>query len=358
MKGLVKNILVVSATVLVLLVVLELGVRVGPHSACYVYSEGMFEADEQLCYKLVPNFEGQLASPAEYRITVSTNSLGFRDDEIRAKEKDRIVVVGDSFALGIGVEEEETFSTLLERKLTEYEVINTGVPSYETWREKRYLQQSKLEPDIVILAFFHNDINGNENENICTSNVRKGYLVDDNYNSMPSLLFNMRILLNTKAESYCLLKDSALNVKSRLTKRELEPAIQGSLLAYFTNEPYKGKAAENWNVTKRLLKETANIVKESGSEFIILIIPDKLQVEEESWKPITERYGITSKDFDTEKLNTMLKEFAEENDITVVDPLPQLKKADKKLYYDFDRHFNAEGHKIVAEVLYEHLKVS
>ncbi|MAG15655.1 hypothetical protein CMO88_01190 [Candidatus Woesearchaeota archaeon] len=356
MKGLIKNILLISLTFLVLLAILEFAVRAGPHSACYIYSEGMFEQDEQLCYKLVPNFEGELASPAEYRITVNTNSMGFRNEEIGEKEKDRILIAGDSFALGVGVEQEETFSALLGKQLVDYEVINVGVPSYETWREKVYLQNNKLEPDIVILAFFHNDINGNENENICMSNVRKGYLVNDNYANMPLPLFNLRIFLNTKAESYCMLKDNALNIKSRLTKRELEPAIQGSLLTYFTKEPYKGKTAENWNTTKRLLKETAEVVKESGSEFIILIIPDKFQVEEDSWKPLTERYGITSKDFDMEKLNRLIKEFGEESSITVIDPLPQLREAEEKVYYDFDRHFNEKGNKIVSEVIYEQLK--
>jgi len=187
----------------------------------------------------------------------------------------------------------------------------------------------KLEPDIVIVAFFNNDINGNEYENTCSSPIRKGYLVDDSYMKMPLPLFNLRIFVNTKVQSYCLIKNSAFNVKSRFRKHDTENSIQGSLLTYFTNEPYQGKTAENWNTTKRILSEVMDLTEESGSELIILIIPDNLQAEEAVWKPITARYGITSKDFDMEKLNRLIKEFGEENNIVVIDPLPELREATK-----------------------------
>lgn len=83
---------------------------------------------------------------SEYDII--TNSLGFRDKEIRdvplVTEKYRIVLIGDSFTEGIGVDYEDTFAGLLDSKLSKrgIEVLNAGVVSYSPiiyWQKVKYL---------------------------------------------------------------------------------------------------------------------------------------------------------------------------------------------------------------------------
>ena len=69
---------------------------------------------------------------ASYRI----NSLGFRDRTVRdvplRSERRRIVVIGDSFTEGIGIDYEKTFAGLLDEALAPrgIEVLNAGVASY------------------------------------------------------------------------------------------------------------------------------------------------------------------------------------------------------------------------------------
>src|SRR5229473_3335943 len=106
---------------------------------------------------------------------VRVNSDGWRDREhTKAKPADtvRIAVLGDSFAEAMHVPMEQTFWSLLERKLQDcnafpgkkVEVINFGVSGYGTAQELLTLRQKVWDysPDIVMLAFTtYNDIYDN-----------------------------------------------------------------------------------------------------------------------------------------------------------------------------------------------------
>ena len=75
----------------------------------------------------------------EFSNAYSINSLGVRDTE-EALVGPEIVIIGDSFALGWGVAQDETFAKLLEQK-TKLKLLNTSVPSYGTVREMLMLRR-------------------------------------------------------------------------------------------------------------------------------------------------------------------------------------------------------------------------
>lgn len=82
----------------------------------------------------------------------------------KSSEEVRIVVLGDSFTFGYGVEENETFPAILQeslrRALSEnLTVINLGVRGYGTQQEYELYRYVGVEynPDIVILALNRND---------------------------------------------------------------------------------------------------------------------------------------------------------------------------------------------------------
>jgi len=93
------------------------------------------------------------------------NSLGFRDKEWsveKAKGAFRLIVLGDSFAWGQGVEEENTFPRVLESLLNErqcVEVCNSGRSGLNTVQEVELLEDHLLvyDPDFVLLQFCLND---------------------------------------------------------------------------------------------------------------------------------------------------------------------------------------------------------
>ena len=93
--------------------------------------------DETLTYRLRPG-RCTFAS-REFRNEYRINTLGVRDDEesLRAPQT---VVLGDSLAMGWGVNQDESFSSVYERT-TGVRTLNAGVSSYGTVRELRMLER-------------------------------------------------------------------------------------------------------------------------------------------------------------------------------------------------------------------------
>lgn len=90
------------------------------------------------------------------------NKKGLRDRDYSHKRipgKMRILVLGDSFAWGSGVDQKYVFTEQMEIMLKETEVINAGVNGYSTDQELLWLKKEglKYNPDLVILTFCGND---------------------------------------------------------------------------------------------------------------------------------------------------------------------------------------------------------
>ncbi|MBI4423048.1 MAG: hypothetical protein HY554_04945 [Elusimicrobia bacterium] len=76
-------------------------------------------------------------SGAEFETRYHINSAGLRDDE-ESLEAPEIIVLGDSTAMGWGVEQRDAFPSVLERK-TGLKTLNAGVSSYGSVREMTLL---------------------------------------------------------------------------------------------------------------------------------------------------------------------------------------------------------------------------
>lgn len=94
-----------------------------------------------------------------------TNSLGFRDrewSEVDLRDKTTVMITGDSFAAGWGIEHpEDRFGDVLASHLGDsYAVVNLGVYGTNTPEQLDLLRQYPLaQPDVVIMQYFLNDIN-------------------------------------------------------------------------------------------------------------------------------------------------------------------------------------------------------
>jgi lysophospholipase L1-like esterase len=89
--------------------------------------------------------------------------LGLRDRGYpipKPRGRKRILILGDSVAYGTGVERDQTFAKLLERRLDGVDVIDSGVPGYSAYNEVEYYRARgrELEPDLVIVAVCLNDV--------------------------------------------------------------------------------------------------------------------------------------------------------------------------------------------------------
>ena len=92
---------------------------------------------------------------------VSLNSLGYREREIPPKSpaRYRIVVIGDSYTWGQGLEASERFSNVLESLLgPRYEVFNFGTPGHRIYDDVTELDRLQdLHPDFALLQLYVND---------------------------------------------------------------------------------------------------------------------------------------------------------------------------------------------------------
>ncbi len=114
----------------------------------------------RMIYEMVPHVNGTF-----HDAPLRTNSAGFADRERSVKKLPdtfRIAVIGDSIAFGWGVAPEDRYSDVLERFLndtastgTKYEVLNFGIPGYNTVMEAALLQERVLPyaPDLIVLGY-------------------------------------------------------------------------------------------------------------------------------------------------------------------------------------------------------------
>ena len=120
----------------------------------------------QLGYTLQKNLRNvRLFYPKQLDYTVDTNAHGFRgpDWDLSANRKN-IVILGDSFAFGWGVQWEQTVGEIIEKQLQKkdpaYQVINLAMPAWDIDKIIRSFELYKdiLKPVAVIYVFCPNDL--------------------------------------------------------------------------------------------------------------------------------------------------------------------------------------------------------
>ncbi len=125
--------------------------------------------DPVLRYGYRPNLAPDHAAYDPMHRGLSTNASGFRDVEhLRAKPPGvtRILVLGDSTTVGLGVPElENTWPKRLERRLharghPEVQVLNLAVGGYDPEQEVALLETEGLtfDPDLVLMLVCLNDL--------------------------------------------------------------------------------------------------------------------------------------------------------------------------------------------------------
>jgi hypothetical protein len=140
----VKNVGFVIAVLVAFVALAEVVARLAAGSPVPERTQPIARHEEgEIEYGLIPNIDREYAGAR-----VVTNSLGLRD--FRPPSRDggevQILVLGDSFTFGYGVPLEESYPNLLEQHLNatdpdRYEVVNAGVPGYDTVDEAGLLEK-------------------------------------------------------------------------------------------------------------------------------------------------------------------------------------------------------------------------
>jgi hypothetical protein len=136
-----------------------------PHWAPQHAERNFWDYDPLLGWAHRPGRSGTMHHP-DFRIEVSISSQGLRDREYpleRVPGRKRMLVLGDSFAWGFGVEQDEALSEIVEQRHPDWEVLNAGVSGFGTDQELLFLRERGLRwrPDVVLLLFHPNDVADN-----------------------------------------------------------------------------------------------------------------------------------------------------------------------------------------------------
>lgn len=165
LRRLVSSLGLSVGALVVALIVIELLLRiVAPHE-----NIPQREYDRHLGWRGRPGLECVL-NERLFTISISQNSRGFRDTERSVETPPgttRVLCCGDSFTWGWGVEQDEIYTTVLERCYRDagsaVEVLNAGVGGYSTDQLLLFLNREGLSysPDYVVYQAAWNDVRDN-----------------------------------------------------------------------------------------------------------------------------------------------------------------------------------------------------
>lgn len=126
---------------------------------------GLVQYDSQLGWRLTPGWRGRHAHH-DFDVTYTVDSSGFRFDPVQPKERRGrvIAVVGDSFTFGLGVNDDETFVSLLNRDGTNA-YLNLAVPGYSNDQEALLVEDQlpiRHPDEILLVVYVGNDLLDNQ----------------------------------------------------------------------------------------------------------------------------------------------------------------------------------------------------
>ena len=320
----------------------------------------MFRADDVLFMDMIPGFSGRLADE-EFDTSIEINSQGYRQAEFELDKGDRtrILAIGDSFTFGFGVEEPDGFVRVMERRLKQdgyanVQAINAGVSAW--WPDSYYLYLKTrglaLDPDIVIVGFFvGNDIEGHDARHIVWPEVdaeglplvtaSKGIKIENAHRvrTKPRARWTIPVLRNSHL--FQLLYSSG-----KAAARAFEPSLDVQHIYELQHSPETENVVDK---VKRLLLGMAKLSRESGAHFVVVMIPQRLQVHAE-YRP--------DRKLDWDKPQRIFNEFFEREGIACIDLLPIMREAaagGERVYYHDDAHFNRLGYRIAGEEVARYL---
>ena len=344
------NITVLVASVVFIFLVMEIsvGIFVPPYRIVDAGGRGVYVKDEELEYKMKPNFKGTYTG-AEFAVEFSTNPQGFRSSEFNINDSNIILMLGDSITMGHGVEKNETVSYILQNELENYKIYNLGVSGYSLVQFEKQLEQMLplYKPNLTIVNLYL----GNDIQESCGLLVRKidefGYrddnIVDPDMPLLQKGTIKIKLVLaKSKAIVFFYTKWRQLYQKSTGKHSTL-------LMFEPTDSPIK---EECYGITKDYLNEIKYSTEYYNTTLVVVFIPAYYQVQKEKIEALTKKYNI-----DLYLLNKKMHAICEELNLDCLDLTQTFIELDAKnqVYFPIDGHWNKRGHLFAGEKIGRYL---
>lgn len=312
-----------------------------PAPIVWLEPQEFYLPDSTLSHKLKP-----LQESFTHASLVKTNSHGLREVELQLEREPgmfRILCLGDSLTFGNGVPVQETYPKQLEHILhsqmpgQRFQVINAGVPGYDTWQEAAYLKEFgwKLKPDVVIIGFYANDI------------VPKPEMVGQTVNDLGEIRrFGWKGLISDQVVHQLKRSRLLLLIRDRYDKlmRRLSPSAQDTHQLALINGSFHPIIEAGLTQVDSSLHEIAEMGETHGFRLLIVFFPLPEQV---------------MRDYPSSIYPGKVKYITQKYHIPFIDLMPTFQKhfdGFGSLFIEWDGHPNAAAYNIAARTIWEYLR--
>lgn len=269
-------------------------------------------------YALWPSRTTQYEYPPAQprRITVNSNADGFRGKrELDGEDRrTRVLILGDSYAFGQGVEEAERFSDVLEQLEPGWRVDNLGMTGWGPDLMLLALEAlvERTSPDVVVFTLFYDDF-----RRVRPRYAGMGYP-------------------NPRLE----LRDGRL-VRVPFPKPkpwERSHLYHGVLRALWgPNRPFSGPTPAEWELNERILDRFRELASLHGFSPVLVYLTGP-------WTGAAQR-----------RRSSWVREYGEAHGVPWLDLTEPIQSAGDSVYLPENRHYSPAGHRIVATELHAFL---
>lgn len=307
----------------------------------------------------------------EFNQEVRFNAIGMRDRDHERKEGEdtiRVLVFGDSFMEALQVAFEDSFPSLLESGLREalhrnVEVINCAVSGWGQDSQLAYLEKygRVFKPDLILVAMtLHNDV---------SDNMKEQFYTFADHKLIPKLAASMSVseqrILHIKDffASHSHLWQLMRKWKSLGEIRNSATALDKHVMQLIGKNEETEELKREWKVTFELFKRIHEVGKSMGAETAIMLIPLKIQLQDDSLDEFRTFVGMSKDDVAIEKPQQAMRAFGHEAHIEIIDLLPALRKwtvehrtsENRTSLHLQEGHWNVNGHSLAAKIAVEEL---
>ena len=309
----------------------------------------IFVADPTLGVRLATDSEARVRSRLGRITTVATNRDGFRGPEwTPAREgRPRVLVLGDSQAMGLHVEWTDTFAA---RLATEHhiEALDAAVP---TWGPAEHLAiLDELAPrvrptHVVLLLTVGNDWHEAGVPNTLRTTERDGWAIRPSLRKDEPADFPLRSFLLGRSHLVYAARQLMGHATAVAPLRGDEPHRLVRDLDWLARPPDGFRSRLGPTV-----RDLAAAAGSHGVEPIVVTLPLDVQVHAREWAKYRERPLDTRA---TEALATDLLADADALDVPAIDLLWTLRAASPGAFLPDDPHLSPRGHAAVATAIAE-----
>ncbi len=313
------------------------------------------------------------------------NEFGFNERDYphaRRPETFRVLFLGDSFNWSGG--QKGNYTALLERRFSEefgegrVEIICAGYPQTHTAEQLALLKKYGLRynPDLVVLGFYAGndffDADPNRKRIVVGSVVVDVFEGRDFYTT----LFQQPVVLRSRLFLFAQEKwkvyrhfgiagfstaassgedHSGSNEQTvSLSKPDYLRKLSAQMTFARFDRPQVFEQFERYVLDS--LFEMKTLLQSRGIGLLVAVYPDEVQVDPELREALLQYDQRQSSDYQWDRAQSLLQQWAVENGIEFLDLLPRFREAHDQGYHLYklrDGHWNGRGNQLAAQLLFD-----